>query len=350
MRRRALTSGALVLSTVGAWMPPQGAAAGPGLPAWCEPAAVLRAEELPAVLPAVAGCDLVGRVVGYGSSSLRVPERGTTVGMSKVGTAGGDSFSVGSFSDGSVRIETGAAAGGPVGIDPYDPLAEPTTPDPCASAAASSYSKLNFKAYSTVVWSYNPLGAPSSVGDASSIVAQAATAIVDGHNDCGITTVPRTSFHAYAGVTTRTPQYDGDTCASTGDATSTVGWGPSYDSATLAVTCWWANNTVSPARLTTADIAFAPDRPWTTDVTQCRAVRKVHDDTPISTGVVGTTVYDFQGVATHEWGHVFGLWHVPDSGVSKTQTMSTGMASCSTNERTLGRGDLNGMLSIYGSL
>ncbi|MEU7753190.1 matrixin family metalloprotease [Micromonospora sp. NPDC049101] len=57
--------------------------------------------------------------------------------------------------------------------------------------------------------------------------------------------------------------------------------------------------------------------------------------------------YELQGVATHEFGHVFGLGHVSESSYP-AMTMSTNATICFYHDSSLGLGDYNGLRSVYG--
>lgn len=57
-----------------------------------------------------------------------------------------------------------------------------------------------------------------------------------------------------------------------------------------------------------------------------------------------TNGFDLQGVATHEMGRVFGL----ATSSASAQTMYAYSPRCSKAWRTLGAGDVRGMVSLYG--
>ena len=57
--------------------------------------------------------------------------------------------------------------------------------------------------------------------------------------------------------------------------------------------------------------------------------------------------FDLQSVMTHERGHSFGLGHVPEGPGTAALTMSSMMGRCDPSGRTLGPGDVAGLLRLY---
>ena len=56
--------------------------------------------------------------------------------------------------------------------------------------------------------------------------------------------------------------------------------------------------------------------------------------------------YGVEAVATHEFGHVFGLGHVSETN-HPTLTMSTAAGACSNAPYSLGLGDVRALRSLY---
>ncbi|TDD27459.1 matrixin family metalloprotease [Actinomadura sp. KC06] len=58
--------------------------------------------------------------------------------------------------------------------------------------------------------------------------------------------------------------------------------------------------------------------------------------------------YSVEAVVTHEAGHVFGLAHVEGADHAKL-TMAPVVAACDNGPATLGKGDYDGLIDLYGT-
>ncbi|HLN79254.1 MAG TPA: hypothetical protein VK204_19580 [Nocardioidaceae bacterium] len=83
---------------------------------------------------------------------------------------------------------------------------------------------------------------------------------------------------------------------------------------------------------------------WQTDV-MLNDGQGVFTTTPDDPACVDS--FDLQSVMTHERGHSFGLGHVPVGPATGALTMSSMMARCDASARTLGAGDVAGLMQIY---
>lgn len=216
------------------------------------------------------------------------------------------------------------------GAELFASLSEQTSP-PSIQAAASPVKCTSADsamlghnwAKRLVEWQYNPTG---QKGSDSAATLQRAANRWKGNltGSCGNTGYSslRTS---YAGTTTRTPlPTSGGGCGAYAVALNTKGWGP-LPSGTLAATCTYSIGAY-PYR---SDQKYNTSYAW---------------NTGSSTACSGTR-YDLQGVATHEFGHTFGLGH---SQQANNQVMKPMANTCESAMRTLGRGDIRGISYLYG--
>ena len=65
-----------------------------------------------------------------------------------------------------------------------------------------------------------------------------------------------------------------------------------------------------------------------------------------SLGPSCTEGWDLQAVATHEFGHAFGLGHVKE-GLHANLTMAPYILPCQSSEARLGLGDVRGLRALY---
>jgi hypothetical protein len=143
---------------------------------------------------------------------------------------------------------------------------------------------------------------------------------------------------SYRGTTTRESEMDlegGETsCESWAyqDGVSVFDFGNLDHSGNpwVGYACWWGDTLPTPY-ITAVDIRLnTTDHNWTV--------------TPGATAC--NEYYDVQSVATHEFGHAWGMAHVLEVN-HPLMTMSTVAEVCNGAERTLGRGDILGMRAMY---
>lgn len=106
---------------------------------------------------------------------------------------------------------------------------------------------------------------------------------------------------------------------------NTVGWGQ-LPGDLLGWTCYWWNGR---RNMVEADMRLDPG-----------------SRTVLSLPSNCTDKFDVQSLATHEWGHAYGLSH-PGTGHANL-TMAHLLPPCSKAPRTLGLGDWRGMRKLYG--
>ena len=188
----------------------------------------------------------------------------------------------------------------------------------CTASSAYALKWGKFQGY----WKFNSGGAPSGALDA---IKRAAATIADGtsttcgNRQNGAVQEYRGAISTYAGI------------SATGSCTglsfqNEVSFGP-VDGSVLAWACTYSDFT---GLIHEADIKFDnTSRTWHTATSGCSGSK-----------------YDLQGVATHEFGHAFGLEH---SAQSSGQVMAPTTGTCNTSQRQLGRGDQEGLRNKYGS-
>ncbi|MFF5182186.1 matrixin family metalloprotease [Streptomyces sp. NPDC000345] len=287
----------------------------------------LTVDDLPAGSSATR-CGAVGRLVTHGGAGLTVPEPGTKVSVDALTTDGSThGFSLEVATDGTVSYayddDTHTAAG-----DDSRPAGNRSdAPAPCADTA---YAVADRKEYGIYQWFIGDGPQPGDLPrrEVRRAFEEGILAIIRGRNDCGLddTIKARARFLAgtghEAGIDHRAhcTARDGLNVWDAGDL--------SADS--VATTCSWSRTVRhGPDRLLEADVRF-----------------NIHDYrfTNSPSGACDGA-YDIRSVATHEAGHVFGLGHAGPG--HENLTMYPSSFACSTTARTLGRGDVLGLRSLY---
>jgi hypothetical protein len=155
-------------------------------------------------------------------------------------------------------------------------------------------------------------------------LVRAASTVASGRNRCGL--VSHVSANQrYLGRTSAHPNIRPNGSCGTPDGRNEVGFG-TLPWEYMALTCYWSKN----GSTIEADIMFnKTDYRWATRV---------------KAGCSMT--WDIQAVATHEFGHAFGLAHVKE-GLHGHLTMAPYILPCQNAESRLGLGDLRGMRALY---
>jgi hypothetical protein len=178
----------------------------------------------------------------------------------------------------------------------------------------------SFKASSTPI---NLAEGPGGVAAVEATLKHAVGNITHERNDCGRPdTVSaraiydgRTNLGTHIGTNAACNRTDGHNVIAFGD----------LPSSTLGFTCWWFIGT----RTIEAD-----------------TVLNRHDFTFVLTTQGCSGEYILEGVATHEFGHVFGLGHV-NQDKHAALTMSPQIYPCDPSDETLGLGDMMGLERLY---
>jgi hypothetical protein len=292
----------------------------------CElPTGELTTSDLPEGSDTVA-CDATGRIVDVDGASLPVPEPGMGVVIEV------------DYSD---RSESAAIEVHPDGTISYDAPDNETISDPDKVRDSCTDDAYNLDGgrrwYSNYAWYLGDGSRPGNMSSATTyvVLADAVSNITNSTNPCGLTDSV-TATYSYEGATVNESDIHTDfgtsSCDFWTDGKNVVDFGDLSDDGNppWAITCKWYGSQAGANHILQADVKFnVVDFDWTRDV-----------------GPTCNQQVDLESVATHEFGHVYGLQHV-DSDNHPTLTMRTGGAVCQTFKRTLGLGDVRGLRSLY---
>ncbi len=275
------------------------------------------------------GCSLVGRLVVSGDVAVRVPPAGVGVGASGVSGRPGSEpelqvanigGTVTASVEGGLVATTSARSGS----------AAAPVPTACEDARSTLEGGPQGHAWATTLhWRYNNKSTPTrmAASAASRQLKLANLNVVKANNDCGLKGTPRVSsrFDGYTAVHPDIAVRSGLISCRTFNRKNTVAFG-GLPGNYLGWTCYWWSGS---GAMIAADMRIDAAR------------RVVLQYAPSC-----TNRYDLQSIATHEWGHAFGLGHV-GQGQSRL-TMSPLLPPCNNGPRTLGLGDWKGMKRLYG--
>jgi hypothetical protein len=272
-----------------------------------------------------------GMTVTEGGLSAVVPPRGEGVGAEAWLADGGSiGLRIETSQDGRVvvtsdRLPPGAPARTLPATSSSLRLPETTiqgSPPPCQDSA---YHLTASWWRSTVHWWFRASSTPSNLSHyaAQKAIKSGASHITNAYNDCGRADhVSATS--QFMGVTSVSPGIGSSSACQNPDGRNVVGFGTLLGSE-LGLTCWWYRGSTTVE----ADMKLNKhDFNWTTKTAGC------------------VNAYVVQAVATHEFGHVFGLAHVSEANHGNL-TMSTSMFACDDSPSTLGLGDMLGLEARY---
>lgn len=316
----AMTFAALAVS-------PSGANAQNDKPGWCQRDAQGRfnAEALPERFSREE-CNIDGARVHLKGADIAVPPVGTGYLLEAVELAGPGQDS------GAMELVVESQADGFVVQEDIDLGGAPAPGSTAQCADGTQGAGVAYKVKSNFTYRIRSGTVPSNIGASNGITAinNSYANIINHANDCSEARDPNAPTMAYAGTTATATNFNADGSSCTPDATSVVEWGQlvgspigraciSYSTATGALLAW--------------DLRLDSGVTW--DYTQ-------------TDGCFNGNGIDISSVATHEFGHIYGLSHVAES-TSPNLTMSTAVnGPCQTGERTLGLGDMNHMFAKYG--
>ncbi|MFC9970649.1 matrixin family metalloprotease [Spirillospora sp. NPDC127200] len=317
----------------GAAGPPAGAP-----PRWCPAEGVLLADGLP---PSVrlSDCDLRGRMIRSArGTTVAVPRDGLTVAASSLHVDGASSLRV-RLDDDAGEVEI-TQSGKPTSAPEEGEAASSPALDACTDrtwkASASAWPRGR-----TVRWRYyanKEIEGGITSSQAKRAVRSGVSNAFNAKTDCGgrnnFSPLPNV-YEDYKGKTKRQPNIDDRGACSSRDGVNSFGWVPltGLPESTLAVACTWQgwNSTVE------ADIALqSSGKKWWSIEGSGQAA-----------SACPAGHYDPTSVVTHETLHALGLGHVEGDRHSNL-TMTPVVRACDDRASTLGRGDYEGLLRLYG--
>ncbi|MEU5994884.1 matrixin family metalloprotease [Spirillospora sp. NPDC047418] len=291
-------------------------------PTWCKPGGTLSARAMPQRVR-IADCDLRGRTVrGANGLAAVVPSDGTSLVAHELRTDGGAELRI--------RVDE---RGGEITIDARGgrvPQGRPRSFRAPAAACADGTHRAEPSRWpkgTTVQWHYSA----GTAGLPRAPLARGIATMAGARTDCaagGRFTPPPDVAEHYAGQAAQPPNVTGAAACGTRDGASTFGWRamPQAENDVLAATCTWFKGTTTVE----SDMALqAQGKKWWTD------------------GSCPAGSYSAEAVATHESGHVLGLAHVEGT-EHENLTMAPSIASCDSTAATLGKGDYDGLIALYG--
>lgn len=266
-------------------------------------------------------CDPFDLEISSGNLTLSIPEVGSSAGVADVSADSG-------LGSDSLYISNNA------GIVTVNDLTSAGVVSGGLSACSDAFYVLGgYKESNNHAWYFNNSGSGSWLGTGSGLSSDLAAAniMTNATNNCSIVANP-TNQSTYVGLTSRTPdvQSNGQCPTLPQDTVNVHGWASGLPGGTLARTCWWGVPKPGIDELSTADVVFNSTKKWFST---------------IPSGCSGA--YDMVGVAAHEWGHVFGLSHADHPSTHANLTMSSIAGSCTVAQRSLGKGDVLGLLALY---
>jgi len=259
-----------------------------------------------------------GDVVFKGSISVIVPERGMTV-VASVEQEDGSlvDFAVENPLDGPVRLAEFAGED-TVAITGF------AVPNPCTDGA---YHLEGFHWNQDFVWYFHASSTPAanSVSAVETGLQVAANSIERQRNNCSLADQVSAS-NTYGGRTAAAPSLSSTGNCGSPDGKNVVGFGP-LPSGVLGLTCAWFGGDHIAIE---ADVKLTTRRSWFSQAVPSGCSNR----------------WGIEQVATHEFGHVYGLAHVSQT-THPELTMSTQAYPCRNEKVTLGLGDVRGLRTLY---
>ena len=296
------------------------------------PAGDLEVSDLPEGSSVVA-CDAVGRSISSQGLQVEIPEPGTAVSMEVMRPGDSDEFTVVVSDSGIVDYQTPAEAEATTTADATAQVSQATGNPECNQDAFNTHPK---KWYSTWNWwigdGVHPAG--TTFAEFRDVAIDSVNNVTWAFNDCGRPD-SISATQSYKGANTHESNIrnvNGDVECGTPDGFSIIDAGTLAGTRVLAATCAWYVPHDGRDQITEADIKFDTSREFLFTLS------------PDAKGC--DWEFDVESVLTHEVGHAYGMTHVSEATYPR-MTMSTATNPCDRSARTLGKGDMLGLESMY---
>jgi len=195
--------------------------------------------------------------------------------------------------------------------------------DPCKDGA---YKLEGTRWRSTFEWSFQAKSIPSGMNKSKveGALIRAARNITWARNDCGLADKVDAT-QRYLGWAPAAPDITPVASCGAADGKNVIGFG-TLPADYLAITCRWLRD----GKIVEADVM----------------INKAVFHWVVAIPGACRTEWSVEDVATHEFGHVFGLDHVSEA-LHPDLTMSPTILPCQMGEATLGLGDIRGLEKLY---
>jgi hypothetical protein len=201
--------------------------------------------------------------------------------------------------------------------------------DACADG---KHAEIGFRWTTPWRWRFRASSTPDGMAKATAEqqLRSAVRSITTARNDCGLP--DRVSAKAvYLGRTSRKPGVRSTGACGKPDGQNVVGFGP-LPQFVAGLTCTWYSIPLRGwGRAIESDVLINKRQSWATRLASCS---------------VSANEIMLRAVATHEFGHVFGLGHVSEA-THPNLTMSEAIGPCDDSAFTLGKGDVIGLERLY---
>lgn len=320
---------AVILAEVGA-LSPASAQTNPKVLAACEKARkVLDATELPSRFDTEA-CPVKGRIIkDAGGIGSVLPPPGAGIYVESLTPAGTQELTINRSRNGAVEIEDAGTED--LATEPLS--GEVTTLGTKTACSDRANAIGGYRVYPGLKYFFNTRTTPRGITRraATSAVRRAETSLSRSRNTCrmGDKVPVRTS---YSGNTRAKASVGSKGNCLRPDRKNVVSFGR-LPKGNIGRSCtWFVSQGGNIGKVTDFDIMFDKfSTKWTSRPGESSCKKR--------------GLYDLQSTATHEFGHVYGLYH--PSGEHPSLTMNWSGSTCDASARTLGRGDVLGLGRIY---